>query len=76
MQTKRSSLIETLINVAIGFVVSMLLTSIVFPAYGHAINLNQNIQITAIFTVASIIRGYCIRRWFNSYIHRIANHVG
>lgn len=76
MQSKRGSLIETLINVAIGFVVSMLLTAVVFPAYGHAVSFGQNLQITVIFTVASVIRGYVVRRWFNSYIHRIANHVG
>lgn len=69
-------MIETLINVAIGFVVSMLLTAVVFPAYGHAVSFGQNLQITVIFTVASVIRGYVVRRWFNSYIHRIANHVG
>ncbi|CAB4135055.1 hypothetical protein UFOVP275_60 [uncultured Caudovirales phage] len=64
-QSKAKSLIETCTNIAIGFVVSLLLTALVFPAYGHSVSLADNLQITAIFTVASILRGYFVRRWFN-----------
>lgn len=71
-QSRLSSLIEAVLNVAIGFVVSLVLTAIVLPAYGHQVTLSQNLQITAIFTVASIARSYCIRRWFNARIKRAA----
>jgi len=64
MQTKRMSLIETLTGITIGFLVSMLLTAFVFPLYGHHINLVDNLQITVVFTVASVIRGYFVRRFF------------
>lgn len=64
-QTRRMSLIETVVSIAIGFAVSMVLTAIVMPAYGHHVTLGQNLQITAIFTVASVIRGYAVRRLFN-----------
>lgn len=74
-QTRLSSLIESLLNVAIGFVVSVLLTALVFPAYGHQVSFAQNLQITAIFTVASIARSYVLRRWFNASIHRAAQRT-
>ncbi len=63
-QTRRMSLVETLAGVAIGFVVSMLLAMIIYPVFGHAFTFGQNAAITAIFTVASIVRGYAVRRLF------------
>jgi len=71
-QTRLSSLIEAIINVAIGFVVSLILTAIVLPAYGHHVTWGENLQITGIFTVASIIRAYAIRRWFNGQLRSTA----
>jgi membrane protein implicated in regulation of membrane protease activity len=64
-QSRRSSLAEAMIGTAIGFLVSVALTAIVLPAYGHAVTLGQNVQITLIFTVASIVRSYAVRRLFN-----------
>ena len=69
MQTRLSSLIEAVINVAIGFVVSIVITAIVLPAYGHPVSWGDNLQITGIFTAASIVRSYSVRRWFNARLH-------
>jgi hypothetical protein len=66
-QSRLSSLAETCLSIAIGFVVSVVITALVMPAYGHAITLGDNIQITGIFTVASIARGYLVRRAFNRW---------
>lgn len=63
-QSRIGSLVETCASIAIGFVVSVIITAVVMPAYGHHVSLGDNLQITAIFTVASIVRGYCVRRWF------------
>lgn len=63
-QTRIMSLIETLVGIAIGFMVSVTITAIVMPAYGHHVTLADNIEITAIFTVASVARGYLVRRAF------------
>lgn len=63
-QTRIMSLIETLASLIIGFAVSVIITAIVMPAYGHDVALSDNIQITAIFTVASVARGYLVRRAF------------
>lgn len=64
-QSRLHSLLETCASIAIGFVVSVLITAIVMPAYGHRVTFGENLQITAIFTVASILRGYYVRRFFN-----------
>ena len=69
-QTRRSSLIEAVLSTAIGFAVSVVLTALVMPAYGHDVTFSQNLQITAIFTIASIVRGYLVRRWFNARLRR------
>jgi len=74
-QSRLSSLVEAVINTAIGFVVSVAITAVVLPAYGHAVTLWHNLQITGIFTIASIARSYCVRRWFNASIHAAAQRI-
>jgi hypothetical protein len=64
-QSRMSSLIETIVGIVIGFVVSVIMTALVLPAYGHHVTLGQNVQITCLFTITSIARGYLVRRWFN-----------
>lgn len=61
-QSRKHSAIEAVGSVAIGFVVSVGITAVVMPAYGHPVSFGDNIQITAIFTVASIVRSYLVRR--------------
>jgi len=72
MQSRKHSLIETLVGVAIGFAVSMGLSMVVYPLFGHSFSLAQNLWITVIFTVASVVRGYLVRRLFNSLVRRAA----
>lgn len=66
-QSRRMSLVETVAGVAVGFVVSVLASFVVYPIFGHAFTLSQNIGITIIFTVLSIVRGYLVRRAFNCW---------
>ena len=66
LQTKRQSLIETLTNVAIGYLISFIANMLVLPLYGYNINLTDGVLISIIFTIISIVRGYMVRRWFNS----------
>jgi hypothetical protein len=67
MQSRLSSLAETTLSIAIGFAVSLVITAWLLPAYGHPVSLTQNVQITGIYTVASIARGYLVRRAFNRW---------
>jgi len=66
-QSRRASLVESVVNLVIGFVVGVLITAVVMPWYGHAVTLEHNLQITAIFTVASLVRSYLLRRLFNFF---------
>ncbi len=65
MQTKRHSLIEAITNTAVGFIISLLSTFIIFPIVGVESTGTKNIIITLFFTIISIIRGYILRRIFN-----------
>ena len=69
MQTKSQSLVESCINVAIGYGVAMLSQILVFPLFGIHITMSSNLAIGGIFTVISIARSYAVRRVFNR-IHR------
>jgi hypothetical protein len=64
-QSRTHSMAETMANIAVGFAVSMAIQAVVLPAFGHHITLAQNFWITCIFTVASVVRGYALRRIFN-----------
>ena len=64
-QSRKASAMETAANLGIGFVVSLALTAVVLPAFGHHVTSGQNVAITSIFTAASLARSYAIRRVFN-----------
>lgn len=66
-QSRRMSLIEAWAGTAIGFVVSVVLGFAVYPLFGCSFTLSQNISLTLIFTVASVLRGYAVRRLFNKF---------
>jgi hypothetical protein len=66
-QSRTHSMAETMANIVVGFAVSMIIQALVLPAMGHHITLAQNFWITCIFTVASVVRGYGIRRIFNRF---------
>jgi len=64
-QTKMQSMAESCANVAIGFSVALSAQIAVFPLFGIRVDLASDIAISAIFTVISIARSYCVRRLFN-----------
>jgi hypothetical protein len=64
-QSHAHSWTEATVNIAVGFAVSVAITAVVMPAYGHHVTLSENLQITAIFTVASLLRSVALRRAFN-----------
>lgn len=65
MQTRSMSAVEAITSTAIGFVVSWALTLLVLPIFGYAVTIGHSVGITAIYTAASIVRGYLIRRAFS-----------
>lgn len=64
-QTRKQSLVETITTTAIGYCVALVTQLVVFPLYGLPIEMHQNMQIAAIFTGVSLVRGYFVRRFFN-----------
>lgn len=64
MQTKKLSLIESITNTVIGLITSFIIQLIIYPILDIPVTLSQNIIITFVFFIASILRGYIIRRYF------------
>lgn len=65
-QTRKASLVETLLNTSLGYGVALAAQIIVFPWFGINIPLSSNIAIGVIFTVVSIARGFILRRAFEA----------
>jgi hypothetical protein len=64
MQTKKDSLIETSCNTLIGMVGSWLLTMACLQFFTTAVAIATST--TILCTVWSVVRGYSVRRYFNS----------
>lgn len=64
-QTKKQSFYEALVNVAVGYVISLISLSIILPLMGIETTASKNVQITLYFTAISIVRSYALRRYFN-----------
>ena len=64
-QSKNQSLIESATNTIVGLLSSFLIQIIIYPILNIPVTLGQNVIITLVFFVASILRGYIVRRFFN-----------
>lgn len=66
MQSKKRSLIESVTNTVMGLVTSFLIQLVIYPLLDIPVTIKQNVIITGVFFIASVLRGYIIRRVFNS----------
>ena len=66
MQSKKQSLIETLTSVFVGWLIGVILNLTVLPLFDYNITVVDSLLVSLIFTVISVVRGYLIRRFFNS----------
>jgi len=64
MQKRIHSLLESFINVLIGYLVAVGSQILIFPLFGIDIPLRDNFLIGFYFTIISIIRSYTLRRIF------------
>jgi len=72
-QSRLVSFIEANMNTFSGFFISLAVwIFIVAPLYGIEVSYGQNLQITSIFTVSSVLRSYVVRRFFNNGWHMVA----
>lgn len=65
-QSRLGSATEQILNVGSGFIISACVFNwIISPLYDLKTTTHENLSITLIFTVISIVRGYVWRRVFN-----------
>ena len=64
-QSKKGSLLEAFINVAVGYAVAVASQIVIFPLFDVHISVADNMAIGGFFTVVSIVRSYALRRLFN-----------
>jgi len=64
-QTKRKSFFESIIQTVIGLATSLIIQLIIYPILNIPVTFSQNLIITTVFFIVSIIRGYLVRRLFN-----------
>lgn len=65
-QSRRMSMIEAVTNVLVGYGVAVLAQLAIFPLFGIAVSIGDNLAIGAAFTVVSLARSYAVRRLFNA----------
>ena len=70
-QSKLFSLFEQLLNVGSGFIIAILLWAyVVTPYLGIKFDVTESLNVTLLFTVVSIVRGYLWRRAGNFITER------
>ncbi len=74
-QSRLSSLIESLANILIGYVVAILSQLLIFPLFSIHLPLSSNLSIGFWFTLVSLVRSYALRRWFNARLHAAAQSL-
>ena len=67
--SKKKSMIETVIDVLIGFVMYLPINFLILPLFAEQISSYDILgffQLSAIFTAIALVRKYTIRRWFEN----------
>jgi len=70
MQTKRESLVESSVNIALGFITGILSQLLVFPLMGITVSMSENLILAVYFTVISLVRNYLVRRYYNNKLRK------
>ena len=67
--SKKHSMIETAVDVVIGFVMYLPINFVILPIFAEQISTYDILgffQLSAIFTTIALVRKYTIRRWFEN----------
>lgn len=64
-QSRRWSLIESIANVGVGYIIALAAQYAIFPIFGIYVPFMEHVAIALCFTVVSIVRSYYFRRFFN-----------
>ena len=65
-QSRFMSLIESVSNLIVGYVLAVALQIVVFPWFGLHPSVGQNLAIGALFSAMSLLRSYALRRLFEN----------
>jgi hypothetical protein len=60
-------MVETIVSTVLGYLVALALLYLVNAVWNLHLALADNLVITGLFTIASLARGYLVRRFFNWY---------
>ena len=66
MQSRWMSLVEAVTNIMVGYGLAVLTQIIVFPLFGLHATLSENVLISGIFTLISLVRSFILRRAFET----------
>jgi uncharacterized membrane protein len=69
-QTRRMSLLESVTNVVVGYMLAIITQIVVFPLFGILTDLKQHLAIGLAFVVVSLARGFVLRRVFEHFSRR------
>jgi hypothetical protein len=67
-QTRREAIIEVWVGIVVGFTLNWTLNFFLLPLVGAKFTALQNFWLGWIYTLASVLRGYTIRRWADRHI--------
>ena len=59
------SFVESWTNVLIGWSINFIANLLILPRFGFDLTIKKNLALGTIYTLISLARSYCIRRWFN-----------
>lgn len=65
-QSRKASIAEALASTLVGFCIALAMQYVLWAAYGIRATASQTIQVTLWMTLVSVIRGYVMRRLWNS----------
>jgi len=66
MQSIKRSWLESWSNIGIGFGINFIANILILPLFGFtSLTWEKNITLGIIYTIISLLRSFCIRRWFN-----------
>jgi uncharacterized membrane protein len=67
-QTKKMSFIESITNTFVGFIITLIVSPVIYYLCDVKISVPQMGMATLLFTVVSIARNYFVRRFFTKPI--------
>jgi hypothetical protein len=66
MQSVKRSWLESWSNIFIGFGINFTANMVILPLFGFKdLTVEKNLVLGILYTIISLLRSFCIRRWFN-----------